>query len=345
MTNPVLLSVEVVHELIAGALEACDTSPANAASVARALVGAELAGQAGHGLRRVADYAAQAKTGKVDGHAEPQAERVRPGTVWIDACSGFAYPALDLAILQLCELAPSQGIAIAAIRRSHHAGVMGLFTERLADEGLVALMMTNSPVAMAPWGSATPLFGTNPIGFACPRESGGAIVVDISLSKVARGKIMAAEQQGNTIPSDWAFDRTGRPTSDPAAALAGTMAPLGDAKGTALALMVELMTAGLAGASYAFDQSSFFEAKGEPPGTGHTMIAIDPAAFGGKGSLARFETLAQRIEGAAGARIPGARRQQTRERLKSEGIPVDAELVRNIRNLASGPGSARSTAQ
>ncbi len=333
MADIVTLPVKEALSLVADALEASSTSPANAESVAKALIGAELCGQGGHGLRRVSAYAAQARSGKVDGHAAPALDRVRPGAVWVDAANGFAYPALDLAVGALGEIAPDQGIAIAAIRRSHHSGVMGLPVERLAEKGLIGLMMTNSPVAMAPWGSNTPLYGTNPIAFACPRQDAPPIVIDVSLSKVARGKIMAASQKGEAIPEGWAFDRDGNPATDPKAALAGTMAPLGDAKGTALALMVELLAAGLTGANFAFDQSSFFDAEGEPPGTGHTLIAVDPGAFGG--AIARFETLAAMIENADGARLPGARRQQIRARIEAEGISADPALIAEIRAIAA----------
>lgn len=332
--STIVLSVDEAHALVAAALVASDTSLDNALSVASALIGAELAGQGGHGLRRVPAYAAQARSGKVNGLAVPRAERVRPGVVRIDAGFGFAYPALDLAVRELAEIAPAHGIAIAGIHRSHHAGVAGLAVEALARKGLVALMFTNSPAAMAPWGSGRPLFGTNPIAFACPVEGSAPIVVDVSLSKVARGKIMAAAQKGQPIPKGWALDAEGRPTTDAKAALAGTMIPLGDAKGTALALMVELLAAGLTGANYASDQTSFFDAEGAPPGTGQAIIAIDPAAFGDANALARFGVLAQMIEGlGGGARLPGRRRQEIAQRLRETGIEIDTVLVGEIRNI------------
>jgi (2R)-3-sulfolactate dehydrogenase (NADP+) len=324
-----VLTVGEAHALIAAALTASDTSVENADAVARALVGAELVGQGGHGLRRVPAYAAQAQAGKVKGHAVPRAERVRPGAVKIDAGFGFAYPALELANAQLAEMAPRQGIAIAGIRRSHHAGVAGLAVEALAARGLVALMFANAPAAMAPWGGRRPLFGTDPIAFACPSEGGDPIVVDVSLSKVARGRIMAANQKGEAIPEGWALDADGRPTTDAKAALSGTMIPLGDAKGTALALMVELLCAGLTGANYGYEQTSFFDAAGDPPGTGQAIIAIDPGAFGGH-ALARFAEMADQIAGSAGARVPGHRRIALRERLTADGIAVEQALIDEI---------------
>lgn len=329
------LSVAEAHALVCAALTANRTSIENAVSVANALVAAELVGQGGHGLRRVAAYAAQSKVGKVDGFATPQLTRTRPSAVSIDAARGFAYPALDLAIAELAEIAPKQGVAMAGIRRSHHAGVAGLPVEALADKGLIALFFTNSPPSMAPWGGSKALFGTNPIAFAAPAEGGHPVVVDVSLSKVARGKVMAAAQKGEKIPEGWALNAEGRPTTDPKSALAGTMLPTGDAKGATLALMVELLAAGLTGGNYAFEQTSFFDDKGAPPGTGQLLIAIDPEAFGGVRAVARFTEMAQAITGTPGARVPGARRQELRARMISEGIQVDAALIDEITKLGA----------
>ncbi|MCR5860088.1 Ldh family oxidoreductase [Mesorhizobium sp. J428] len=330
-----IVPVDVAHALVAAALTASDTSIENAGLVADALVGAELVGQVGHGLRRVAAYAAQARAGKVDGHAVPKLIRTRPSAVHVDAGTGFAYPAFDLAGRELRDMARMQGIAAAGIVRSHHAGVTGLVVEALADAGLIALMLANAPASISPWGGRTPLYGTNPIAFACPVEGTFPIVIDLSLSKVARGKIMAAEQKGEPIPEGWALDRDGRPTTDASAAMAGTMVPVGDAKGTALALMVELLAAGLTGANYAYEQTSFFDAEGGPPGSGQTIIAIDPQAFGGVRALSRFAEMAEAIMQVDGARVPGARRHEMRARLRRDGIAVDSVLLNEIKQIAA----------
>ena len=333
--NTATLSVEAARALVIDAFLASRTSRENAIAVAKALIGAELAGQAGHGLRRVPAYAAQAKAGKVNGFAVPAAEHVRPGVVRIDAGSGFAYPAIDLAIAHLDSMARSQGVAMAGIFHSHHAGVAGLAVEALAERGLVALMLANTPAAMAPWGGRRALFGTDPIAFAGPIAGGEPIVVDVSLSKVARGKIMAAAQAGEAIPEGWALDADGRPTTDAKAAMAGTMVPLGDAKGTALALMVELLCAGLTGANYAHEATSYFDDKGPPPNTGQVLIAIDPDAFGPGIAVERFAAMAAAVEGEKGARLPGRRRQAMRKDLAAAGIRTDAALIEQIRALSA----------
>ena len=324
------LGLAEAEALASAALVRARTAPANAASVARALIRAESEGLRGHGLARVPSYALQARAGKVDGFAIPTLTRPRLGLVAVDAAHGFAYPALDAAVAALPDPARTCGVAAAAIRRSHHAGAAGQPAERLAELGLVALVLANTPPAIAPWGGSRPVFGTNPLAFACPLPGRAPLVVDLSLSKVARGNVVAAAQRGEPIPADWAFDREGRPTTDAHAALAGTMAPLGDAKGTALALVVELLAAGLTGANFAAEASSFLDSDGPPPGTGQLLLAFDPAAFGGHDAVVRFGVLAASIEAQPGARLPGARRAAARARAEAEGIEVGDALLTQI---------------
>jgi len=325
------LTLDDAERLVTGALARCRTSADNAACVARALVAAEADGLKGHGLSRVPSYAAQAKVGKVDGFAAPKLACPRPGAAVIDAAHGFAFPAIAAAVQALPDMARTAGIASAAIFRSHHCGAAGHPAERLAAQGLVTLMFANTPAAIAPWGGARAVFGTNPIAFACPLPDRPPLVIDLALSKVARGNILAAKQKGERIPRGWALDQEGKPTTDPDAALAGTMLPLGDAKGTPLALMVELLAAGLTGANYAADASSFLDADGPPPGTGQLIIAFDPTAFGG--SPARFATLIAAIEAQPGARLPGARRLAARAKAAREGLMVSDALIKEIETL------------
>ena len=240
-------------------------SKANARSVARALIAAEADGLKGHGLSRVPTYLGMLRSGKIDGGATPRASRPKPGVLAIDAAFGFAYPAIDLALERLPSLAHEQGVVAAPISRSNHCGAAGLPCEHLARLGLVALLFANTPGAIAPWGGSKPVFGTNPIAFAAPLADRDPVVVDLAVSKVARGPIVAANQKGERIPDGWALDSSGQPTTDAAAALAGTMLPLGDAKGAALALMVEVLAACLVGANLAFEASSFLDGSGRRP--------------------------------------------------------------------------------
>lgn len=325
----VRLPIEAAEALVAKALAANGVSAANAQAVARALVAAEVDGQGGHGFARVSSYCAQARSGKVAGTATPAITKRAPAMLHVDARKGFAYPALDLAIGELVPLAREMGIAGATIAASHHAGQMGAHVERIAAQGLIGLMVANTPGAMAPWGGNKALFGTNPIAFAAPRD-GDPLVIDLSLSRVARGKIMAAAKRNEPIPEGWALDQDGHPTTDAKAALGGMMLPVGDAKGSALALMVEILAASLTGANYSYQASSFFDGDGPAPEVGQVLIAINPAqgldaAFG-----PRLEALIGEIEAQDGARLPGTRRIEARARARADGVAVPARLMEEI---------------
>jgi (2R)-3-sulfolactate dehydrogenase (NADP+) len=311
-----------LEALIAAALVASNTAETNARSVARALAQAEIDGQKGHGLSRVPTYTAQARVGKVDGHATPVVRQTRSATLMVDAAHGFAFPAIDLAIERLPALAGSAGIAAAGFVRSHHFGVVGRHVERLAEVGLLGLAFGNTPKAIAPWGGRRALFGAPPL------------VVDMALSQVARGKILTAGQRGEPIPADWAVDDQGRPTTDPAAALKGALQPIGGAKGAALAMMVEVLAVALTGAHFGFEASSFFDADGPPPGVGQLIVAIDPAAFAGRELfLDRIGALAGMLEADNGARLPGSRRLAIREKARREGVTVDSKLLAEARAI------------
>jgi (2R)-3-sulfolactate dehydrogenase (NADP+) len=327
------LTLAEAETLVALALERCNTSQPNAAIVAKALVAAEADGLKGHGLSRVPTYAAQSASGKVDGHATPVVTRPRPGVVAVDAAHGFAYPAIEAALADLPAVTRTQGIAAAPIRRSHHCGAAGHPVERLAEQGFVALLFANTPGAIAPWGGRKALYGTNPIAFACPLPGAAPIVIDLSLSKVARGNILAAKQKGQPIPEGWALDPDGKPTTDPSAALAGTMLPVGDAKGTVLAMMVELLAAGLVGAHFAAEASSFLDAKGPPPDTGQLILAIDPGAFAAT-AVERFAVLAAAVDSEPGARLPGVRRLDVRDKARRDGLDVAEALHAEIAALS-----------
>ncbi len=334
MTASGSYGIEFLKDLAGRVLIAQDTSPENAASVAAALIAAEVDGQKGHGLSRLASYSAQAASGKVQGHAVPSAEAAGAAAIRVDAKAGFAFPAMDLAIERLAELTPQTGIAMAGVYHSHHFGQAGYHVERLAEKGLVGLIMGNSPKAIAPWGGKEGIFGTNPIAFAAPRRADAPLLIDLSLSKVARGKVMVAAKKGEPIPEGWALDSDGQPTTDAQAALEGTMIPIGDAKGAALVLMVEILAAALTGANFGFEASSFFTAEGSPPGVGQTLIAIDPERLSAGAFAQRLEGLLQAILTQQGTRLPGLRRLEARAAAETNGVAVDPAFIEELEGLA-----------
>jgi (2R)-3-sulfolactate dehydrogenase (NADP+) len=266
------LTLAELHALITSVLVASNTAHENAFITADALVAAEADGIASHGASRVPFYADQARSGKVDGHATVHVQTTARAVIRVDARDGFAYPAIKAGLNTALKYINDTGIVGVGITHSHHFGVAGYHVESIAEQGYLALGFSNSPAAIAPWGGVRASYGTNPIAFACPRPGTAPLVIDLSLSQVARGKVMLAQKRSETIPADWALDARGNPTTDPEAALAGTMLPLGGAKGAALALMVEILTAALTGSNLASEASSFFTAEGEPPRIGQSFI-------------------------------------------------------------------------
>ncbi|MEL6582925.1 MAG: Ldh family oxidoreductase [Pseudomonadota bacterium] len=331
---PETLSIADAQALVYAALVASDVSERNAASVARALIAAEVDGQSGHGLSRVPSYTAQARVGKVKGHAVPQMQNVKPGVFRVDGGHGYAFPAFDIALPEVARRAKSLGVAVGAIHRSHHFGAAGHHCEWLAEQGLIAFVYGNSPKAMALWGGREAVLGTNPIAFGAPAP-GSPLVIDMAVSTVARGKVLAAREKGETeIPGDWALGPDGQPTTDPAQALAGTMQPMGGAKGAALALMVEVMSACLAGAALGSEASSLFDDKGGPPNLGQTILALDAEAISGGAFAERFAALAALYDATEDARMPGSRRLAAREKAAHEGLTVNDTLLAQIREIA-----------
>ena len=330
----VTLSLDAACDLAEAVLTAAGTSPANARITAEALVAAEADGLGSHGLARLPAYADQARSGKVDGAAAPALEQVGAAALRCDAGCGFAFPAIARGLDAAQELLPAAGVVALAIRNSHHAGALGWAVERAAERGAAALAFTNSPAGIAPWGGAKGVFGTNPIAFAAPRRGQAPLVVDASLSTVARGKLMVAAQKGEPIPEGWALDAEGRPTTDPKAGLAGTMMPLGGAKGAALVLMVEILAAALTGGQFGFEASSFFTADGPPPRIGQLFLLLDPERLGGADFTARLEVLLGAILAQPGTRLPGDRRLAIRARAEREGIVIDGKLHAELLNRA-----------
>lgn len=321
------LSIDRAHALAIAALTAVGVPDWEAEVTARALIMADRDGLASHGLSRLPFYLDQARSGKIVAGARASVA-IEGSVIRVDARHGLAFPAIIRGVESAIPLARELGMVAVAIGRSHHFGVAGYPVERLAREGLMAMAFSNAPSAMAPWGGNRPLYGTNPIAFAAPRANAEPLVIDLSLSKVARGKVMLARKAGEPIPEGWALDPQGRPTTDADAAIAGSMVPAGDAKGASLALMVELLTAGLTGSHFGFQAGSFFEAEGDPPSVAHLLLVFDPQRFAA-GYLAHAEALFSEMLAQPGVRLPGARRFATRA-AASEALELPDGLVEEL---------------
>ncbi len=177
------------------------------------------------------------------------------------------------------------------------------------------------------------MMGTNPIAFAAPQADGEPLIIDLALSRIARGKILAAQRAGEKIPDDWALDASGNPTDDPDAAMAGSMLPIGGAKGAALVLMVELLAAAVTGSNFGYEATSFFDADGAPPHIGHTVIVLQPDIASGGRFAERLSNIVGAIERTDGARLPGTTRLAKREAVLADGLSIPANLHDEITDI------------
>ena len=334
MAETETLSLDEIERLSQAAREAAGTAPGNARPLARATAETEALGVASHGMAYIPIYCEHVRCGKVDGQATPVVARPAPGVIRVDAATGFAHRAIDAGFAPLVQAAREQGIAALAIHNSYNCGVLGVHTARIAAEGLLALGFTNAPASIAPSGGRKPVVGTNPVSLAAPDGAGGAaILIDQSASVIAKSEIMAHAREGRPIPEGWALDAEGRPTTDPDAGLAGSMAPAGGYKGVGLSLIVETMAAAMTGATLGIEASPFSGTAGGPPRTGQFFIAIDPGATSGGDYAARIAALAEAVRGQPGARLPGDGRRAAQARAAGAGVPVNAAVLAKVRAL------------
>ena len=328
------ISIDELTQLVAVALVRAGASAAMANATARALVAAEAAGLGGHGLSRVQLYAQHVNDGRANGAAEPRIVHEKGAACLIDAQGGLAYLAMDLASREAVRRARESGVAFCGVTNSHHCGAMDFHLAPLVAAGLIGIGITNSPAAINAWSGRKPLFGTNPIAAVFPRANAEPLIIDLSLTEVARGKIMVAAKEGKPIPAGWAFDAAGKPTTDAKAALTGSMAAIGGVKGVLLAMIVELLCCALTGARFGFENDSFFEA-GRPASIGHALLAIDPGALAGSAAYyERIETLLAAILEDEGVRLPGERRHKLAADARANGIAVPDTVLKQLHDMA-----------
>lgn len=326
---------EDLLDIATRALARAGASAGAASAAARALVAADEQGMSSHGVSRVPLYAAHVRNGRVIGDATPVVVREKPAAILIDARLGMAYEACALAIGECISRAANNGIAFAGICNTNHNGMTSYHLEAVAEAGMVGLAYGNAPAAMNAWGGKRPLFGTNPIAAIFPRRDADPVVVDLSLSEVAKGKLMVAAREGKSIPEGWALDKHGSPTTNPQAGIEGSMLPMGGAKGAMLALIVEVLSVALTGSAFAFENDSFFTETGGQARLGQGFLVIDPGALAGKEIfLDRMEILASAMLEDDGVRLPGARRFALRAEARNNGIDIADALYAQLRALA-----------
>ncbi|MFZ9322295.1 MAG: Ldh family oxidoreductase [Hylemonella sp.] len=325
------ISMQEAIVLVSSALARAGASQGMADSTARSLVLAEAQGLGSHGLSRVGQYVTHLKNGRVNGAAVASLSRRKGGALLIDAQEGLAFPACALAVAEAIAAAAEFGVSFAGVVRSHHCGVVVDHLRPAAAAGMVGIGFANSPSAMPAAGGRHAIFGTNPIAAVFPRRGADPLLVDLSLSEVARGKLMVAAKENKPIPQGWALDAQGLPTTDPKAGLAGSMLPIGaisSTKGAMLALVVELLVTALIGANYGFEASSFFVDEGNRPGIGQAFMILDPGALAGNdGYYQRIEVLIQEMLKDEGVRLPGARRENLLKLARENGLSLSDDML------------------
>ncbi|MDX2005986.1 MAG: Ldh family oxidoreductase [Meiothermus sp.] len=320
------VAVARLQSILSSHFQSLGMSAAHAAQFAEIILEAEAEGNAGHGLSRVAQYTSQLQAKGLNASPQMRFELLRPsvGVLYADGAPG---PVAGLrGVDELVGLARAQGSASVAVRNAGHSGVLSAYVGRLAQQGLVALAFANTPPAIAPG----PVLGTNPIALGAPAAP-EPVIIDTSVSVVARGKIINASKKGEAIPEGLALDKEGNPTTDAKAALEGSLIPIGGGKGYALAVMVEILAGAIAGDILSPDLPLPWMPPEQAAKPGLLLVAFDPAAYGG-GYAARMTQLVSALE-AAGGRLPGSRRSQLRSRAEKEGIEVNETMLGELGKL------------
>ena len=325
------LSLDEIYNLAKNVMLAngCDT--ANAEALADIICRAERDGSHSHGLFRVPGYVKALRSGKVDGKAKPTIRHLTPAVIQVEGHGCFAPLAQALGLPDLTEATEKIGIAALSLVGVHHFAALWPETEYLADRGFVGIACTAYMPAVAPAGSNEALFGTNPLSFAWPRPGHNPVVYDMATASMAMGDVQIAARDGREVPLGTGLDANGQPTTDPAAIAKGVLLPFGGYKGSAIALMVELLAAGLTGEQFSYEARETDNKDGGPPRGGEMIIGMSPDIIAGANWQDHVESFMQKMTSLSGVRMPGARRHKNRvDRSPRE---INAALFDTIQEL------------
>ncbi|MED3907545.1 Ldh family oxidoreductase [Geobacillus thermodenitrificans] len=252
----------------------------DAAVVADVLVQADLEGIVSHGISRLPIYLRRLMEGRINPRPNISFIRNSYSVLIVNGDNGLGQVVMYKAVKEGMKIARKNGVCAIGINHSNHFGTASYYCKVACDEKMISVGFTNSPSGIAPWGSKKAFFGTNPIAFGFPTGNRVPIIIDLSTSIVARGKIILAAKQGKPIPNGWAVDCNGEVTNDPNKALKGAVLPMGGAKGSALALAVEILTGILSGAAYGPHINNIYnDGRNDPANVGHFFILIDIEKF------------------------------------------------------------------
>ena len=313
----------------------------NAALLVESLIDADLKGIDTHGVTRLAIYLERVEEGLIDPDAAMTFDQTLPAAGILNANNAFGQVAGVEGMRRAITLAKTHGVGAVGIQNSQHFGAAGYYCDRAIEEGLIGLTFTNSEPAMPPWGGYEPFFGTNPIALGVPARDGYPILIDLSTSIVARGRIISASQRGDAIPEGWAVNSRGHPTTDAEEALEGGVLPMAGAKGYALALLVDILSGVLSGAGFGDRVGSMYKDFTRPANVGHFVMALNVEAFMEKELFfERVDALRTSIKSmhtrpdVTELRLPGERKYRTREERLKEGISLEEEVVQQLKELA-----------
>lgn len=272
--------VSVLHTFGADVLGAAGLDPEAAALVAESLASADARSIASHGMvRLLPEYVRRLELGSTNPAPDIRTVRQTPGAALLDADGAPGQVAGTQAMTLAIEKAERNGVAAVAVRNSSHFGMGAKYVERATDAGMVGFAFTNATPNMPPAGGRGRFLGTNPVAIGVPNQDGDPLVLDMSTSVVARGKIVMAEMDGQPIPSGWAIDADGNPTVDPRAALTGAVLPMAGYKGAGLALMVDILCGVLTGAAFGTHVVDLYDTGSSHQDVGHFFLAVAVESF------------------------------------------------------------------
>lgn len=330
------MTLEQVHETCMAVLQKYGCDEPNAHAISDTMTGAERDHATSHGIFRLPGYVTSLKNGKVNGKAKPMVEQLTPAAIRVHGDRGYAPLAIKVGRQPLIDAAREMGIAVLAITRTHHFAALWPETSSLAEEGLVALAVTSSPPYVAAAGGKTPFFGTNPMSFAWPRKDGPPMAFDQASAAMARGEIMIHARDGKPVPDGAGVDADGNPTNDGHAILGGAQLPFGGYKGSAIALMIDLLAGPMIGEVYSAEAGRTDNGDGGAATGGEVIVAFDPKRLGGGDRyLEHAEELFAEMYAQEGVRLPGDRRIAARQRTPEEGVQIPKSLYDTIQELAS----------
>ncbi len=306
-------------------LEAVGVSPEHALTTARCIVASDRWGIGSHGLMRLPFYLARLQAGGINPAAELKTVTDLPSLVVFDGDDGLGHWQLQHAAEVASQRALVNGIAAVGVGRSNHCGALGIYVWPMINRGLVGIAFSTGPAVMPPWGGDKPLLSTSPIAAGIPTNP--PTVVDLATSAVARGKIQAKAQAGAELEPGWAFTKDGAPTTDAKEALAGMLAPLGGAKGYAIAVLVESLTGMLIGPTLSKNIPDMFAAEQDalPQQISHFVIAIDASKLSVDGENSRTVDFAAEVS-KAGGRLPGSNRVNPEKLVDGDEITITDQV-------------------